>query len=132
MERQISAFLERVSGFYFPEIRLTDVLEVLILTFLIYQLIIWIKNTKAWMLLKGILVLAVFIFVCGDLPDEYDPLSGQERSHSDRYRGGRSVPAGAAQRLGETGRETFFKFSSPFGSGEGVYSFQRRDGGKYH
>ncbi|QDW73642.1 TIGR00159 family protein [Lachnospiraceae bacterium KGMB03038] len=61
MERQISAFLERVSGFYFPEIRLTDVLEVLILTFLIYQLIIWIKNTKAWMLLKGILVLAVFI-----------------------------------------------------------------------
>ena len=32
MERQISAFLERVSGFYFPEIRLTDVLEVLILT----------------------------------------------------------------------------------------------------
>ncbi|HIW83913.1 MAG TPA: diadenylate cyclase CdaA [Candidatus Dorea gallistercoris] len=61
MERQISAFLERVSGFYFPEIRITDVLEVLILTFLIYQLIIWIKNTKAWMLLKGILILAVFI-----------------------------------------------------------------------
>ena len=61
MERQISAFLERVSGFYFPEIRFTDVLEVLILTFLIYQMIIWIKNTKAWMLLKGILVLVVFI-----------------------------------------------------------------------
>ena len=61
MERQISAFLERVSGFYFPEIRITDVLEVLILTFLIYQLIIWIKNTKAWMLLTGILILAVFI-----------------------------------------------------------------------
>ena len=49
MERQISAFLERVSGFYFPEIRFTDVLEVLILTFLIYQMIIWIKNTKAWL-----------------------------------------------------------------------------------
>lgn len=61
MERQISAFLERVSGFYFPEIRVTDILEVLILTFLIYQMIIWIKNTKAWMLLKGILVLVVFI-----------------------------------------------------------------------
>ena len=59
MERQISAFLERVSGFYFPEIRIT--IRISILTFLIYQLIIWIKNTKAWMLLKGILILAVFI-----------------------------------------------------------------------
>lgn len=61
MERQISHFLEKISGFYFPEIRFTDILEVLILTFLIYQMMIWIKNTKAWMLLKGILILAVFI-----------------------------------------------------------------------
>ena len=63
MERQISAFLERVSGFYFPEIRVTDILEVLILTFLIYQMIIWIKNTKAWMLLRGIIMLGLFILL---------------------------------------------------------------------
>ena len=88
MERQISAFLERVSGFCFPEIRLTEhVLEVLILTFLIYQLIIWIKNTKAWNAVKRYSGARGIHFVCGHLPDEYDPLSGQERSHSDRYRG---------------------------------------------
>ena len=40
---------------------------ILILAFLIYQLIVWIKNTKAWMLLKGILVLAVFILVAAIL-----------------------------------------------------------------
>lgn len=64
MEQRISQILEKyVSGVYFPEIHVTDVLEVLILTFLIYQVIIWIKNTKAWMLLKGILVLAAFILL---------------------------------------------------------------------
>lgn len=64
MEQQISRFVEKyVSDWYFPEIRVTDVIEVLILTFLIYQFMVWIKNTKAWMLLKGIIVLAVFILI---------------------------------------------------------------------
>ena len=64
MEQRISQFLQQyVAEVYFPNIRLTDVLEVLIIAFLIYQIMIWIKNTKAWMLLKGITVLAVFILV---------------------------------------------------------------------
>lgn len=66
MGQQIAKLMEHylsVADVYFPEIHLTDVIEVAILTFLIYQLIIWIKNTKAWMLLKGIIVLAAFILV---------------------------------------------------------------------
>ena len=64
MEQRISHFLQKyVTEVYFPNIRITDIVEVLILTFLIYQLMIWVKNTKAWMLMKGILVLAVFILV---------------------------------------------------------------------
>lgn len=50
-------------GWYFPKIYLTDVIEVVIITFLVYELMLWIKNTKAWMLLKGIIVLGGFIFV---------------------------------------------------------------------
>ena len=47
MEQQITRFAEKyVTGFYFPEIQLTDVIEVLILTFLIYQIMVWIKNTR--------------------------------------------------------------------------------------
>ena len=48
---------------YFPKMRITDVVEIIIIAFLLYQIILWIKNTKAWMLLKGLLVLAGFIFV---------------------------------------------------------------------
>lgn len=64
MEQRISQILGRYSaGLYLPEIHVTDIIEVFILTFLIYQVIIWIKNTKAWMLLKGILVLTGFILL---------------------------------------------------------------------
>lgn len=57
-------FREYVSAdMYLPQIRLTDIVEILIIAFAIYQIILWIKNTKAWMLLKGILVLAAFILV---------------------------------------------------------------------
>ncbi len=64
MEQWIARLKEQyVIDMYIPDIRLTDIIEILILTFLLYQLIIWVKNTKAWMLMKGILVLAVFILL---------------------------------------------------------------------
>ena len=47
-------------SWYFPQIRVVDAVEILIITFLFYQIILWIKNTKAWMLLRGILVAAIF------------------------------------------------------------------------
>ena len=53
---QIVIYVSRMSG-----IRWTDIVEIIILSFLIYHILVWIKNTKAWSLLKGILVIAVFI-----------------------------------------------------------------------
>ena len=53
---QIAIYVSRRSG-----IRWTDIVEIIILSFLIYHILVWIKNTKAWSLLKGILVIAVFI-----------------------------------------------------------------------
>lgn len=50
-------------SWYFPQIRVVVAVEILIITFLFYQIILWIKNTKAWMLLRGILVVALFILV---------------------------------------------------------------------
>ena len=46
-----------------PSIRVTDVLEVLILAFLLYRILRWIKETKAWVPVRGIVVLAFFILV---------------------------------------------------------------------
>lgn len=52
-----------LDDWYLPDVKITDVIEILIIAFLVYQIIVWIKNTKAWMLLKGIAVLAVFILL---------------------------------------------------------------------
>lgn len=38
-------------------------IEILIIAVFAYQLVLWVKNTKAWMLLRGILVIIVFILL---------------------------------------------------------------------
>lgn len=50
-------------GMYFPAVEIKDIVEILIVTVLVYQIMLWIKNTKAWMLLRGIIMLAGFIFL---------------------------------------------------------------------
>lgn len=51
------------SQLYFPSIGVTDVIEILIITVVVYEIMLWIKNTKAWMLLRGIMMVAGFIFL---------------------------------------------------------------------
>ena len=52
-----------MSWFTMPtvSITITDVLEIFILAFLVYSLLLWIKNTRAWTLLKGLMVLVVCV-----------------------------------------------------------------------
>ena len=45
------------------QIRKTDVVEVIILAFLLYQVLAWMKRTRAWSLLKGFWVILLFIFL---------------------------------------------------------------------
>ena len=45
---------------FVPKITLTNILEIIIIAFLVYELLLWIKNTRAWTLLKGILVIMLF------------------------------------------------------------------------
>lgn len=42
-------------------VRFTDILEILILAFLIYHILVWIQNTRAWVLFKGMIVIAGFL-----------------------------------------------------------------------
>ncbi len=64
MEEWIRRFLEKYADeMYFPNVHLTDIIEILIVAVIVYEIMLWIKNTKAWMLLKGMIVLAVFILV---------------------------------------------------------------------
>lgn len=55
--------LNLIGDRYIPSIRVTDVIEILILTVIVYEIMLWIKNTKAWMLLKGLVMLGLFILV---------------------------------------------------------------------
>lgn len=41
----------------------TDGIEIIIIAFLLYYMLLWIKNTRAWMLLKGILVILLFVAI---------------------------------------------------------------------
>lgn len=63
MDRIIS-FLDRyISIMTIPKPRVTDVIEILIISFLIYKVASWIRNTKAYALLRGIVVIFVFVLV---------------------------------------------------------------------
>ena len=48
---------------YLPRIGVLDVVEIIIIAVLVYLILVWIKNTKAWMLLRGIVVLGIFILL---------------------------------------------------------------------
>ncbi|MBH1940375.1 TIGR00159 family protein [Mobilitalea sibirica] len=43
-----------------PDITVTDVIEIMILAFLIYHLVKWVKTTRAWSLVKGLVVVMAF------------------------------------------------------------------------
>jgi diadenylate cyclase len=58
--KAIASLISQMVAFI-PAIRWNNVLEILIITFLIYYILIWIRDTRAWTLLKGILVIAAFV-----------------------------------------------------------------------
>lgn len=47
--------------FYIPRITITDVIEIVIIAFLLYHIMMWFQSTRAWTLIKGILVLLIFM-----------------------------------------------------------------------
>lgn len=42
---------------------ITGIVEIIIISFLFYYMLVWIKDTRAWMLLRGILVILAFVLV---------------------------------------------------------------------
>ena len=48
---------------YIPHITWTDIIEIVIIAFVLYNVMVWIKNTKAWVLLRGIIVVAIFAMI---------------------------------------------------------------------
>ena len=62
----MEAFKERISLYLnLPSFQMSviDIIEILIISVLIYHVLIWIKNTRAWNLFKGIIIILLFVVV---------------------------------------------------------------------
>ena len=66
--RYVAEFIYSHFGFMVPYIRIVDILQIFLITVLIYNMILWIRNTKGWNLLKGILFL-LFFYVVASIMD---------------------------------------------------------------
>ena len=60
---QLVGFFEKYLNVAVSDIGITDIVEMAIIAFLIYEIMLWVKNTRAWMLLRGFLVLIVFVIM---------------------------------------------------------------------
>lgn len=60
---QINSFVNKyLTTLHIPtKIVWTDIVEIIIISFLVYQILIWIRDTKAWNLLKGVVVILIFL-----------------------------------------------------------------------
>lgn len=59
VERVVNYF--KGVGIYGTTMSLGDVVEILIVAFLLYYVLVWMKNTRAWLLLKGLIMICVFL-----------------------------------------------------------------------
>ena len=54
-------------GIYMTTIQWRDALEIVIIAFLLYYILAWMKRTHAWSLLKGMIVIAIFLLTASIL-----------------------------------------------------------------
>jgi diadenylate cyclase len=57
INKLINKYQVRIS---LPKINPSDIIEIIILAYLIYHLVKWVKNTRAWALVKGLIVIMLF------------------------------------------------------------------------
>ena len=56
----LSGYLSQLT---LPDIGLNDIIDILLISFFVYQFIVWIKTTRAYSLLKGILIVLAFLLL---------------------------------------------------------------------
>ena len=56
-------FLKELASLYLPTFRVSDILEIILLVFLVYKAIMGIRKTRVQVILKGVLILFLFYFV---------------------------------------------------------------------
>ena len=60
----VSSFIgDFLNNIYRPNVEFSDIAEILIIAFFMYHIILWMKTSRAWTLLKGILVIIIFALI---------------------------------------------------------------------
>ncbi len=59
----MDAFLSNVRAYFPLKISAIDIVEIIIISVLFYHVLLWIKNTRAWILFKGMAVVFLFFLI---------------------------------------------------------------------
>lgn len=62
-QRIVNYITTYLTAFRLPRVGVLDILEMIILAFLLYQAMKWMKNTRAWAVVKGLAVILVFMAI---------------------------------------------------------------------
>ena len=62
-QRIVNYITTYLTAFRRPRVGILDILEMIILAFLLYQAMKWMKNTRAWAVVKGLAVILVFMAI---------------------------------------------------------------------
>ena len=61
---QIFDFLDNnLSNLYIPRPGIIDILEIIIISFVIYHILLWMRSTRAWFLMKGVVSIMVMFVI---------------------------------------------------------------------
>lgn len=63
MEQFWNQIITYFDWFYIPRMKVTDAIEIVFIAVLVYYIMDWFKKTRAWTLIKGILILLIFMAI---------------------------------------------------------------------
>ena len=63
----VDAFIDDYFNVNIPDVSITDVIEILIIAYFSYHLLVWIKNSRVWMLIRGVLLIMLFFVLAAIL-----------------------------------------------------------------
>ena len=106
--------IETLSRLAFPKIGIIDIIQIALIAFFVYQFMVWIKYTHAYTLLKGILVVLLFILIAYIFQDEYDSVDFFKSGKYTDRRCDRYFSAGAQKSSGTAWTKADHGFTDTF------------------
>ena len=94
-----------------PSIGFTDILEIIIISVIVYQMLKWVQLTRAWTLFKGIKRTGrtVVCIICSDISVKYDIMAAFEFSWCGNYCSNYHISARAASGFRAVGTKKDFQ-----------------------